>query len=185
MEFSLAVLLFTPHQFWDLTLGLEIPINVPPPLEGIKTNKPTRRINYLMQVLASMLLPQAWRDFAEYGSSPNRTLSICPEDSFLCGPFLHPTQLSPTPSTRQSSRLASGRALVAKSSWKPMCSGEAEPLGVRPSQMVSMEGCAGGSNQALQPAYTQGWGWVFIYLVLLYRPVMSGSSLKILCLLCQ
>ena len=66
-----------------------------------------------------------------------------------------------------------------------MCSGEAEPLGVRPSQMVSMEGSAGGSNPALQPDYTQGWGWVFIYLVLLYRSVMSGSSLKILCLLCQ
>lgn len=184
MEFSLAALLFTPHQFWDLTLGLEIPYKCSPTPQRYKnkqTNKKNKLVNASFGINASAT---SMKRLCRVWIFPKQNSEHLPRRLFFMWSFsTYHTALTHT--LYKGSRLASGRALVAKSSWKPMCSGEAEPLGVRPSQMVSMEGCAGGSNQALQPDYTQGWGWVFIYLVLLYRPVMSGSSLKILSLLCQ
>lgn len=83
-----------------------------------QTNKMNKFL-YLMRVWALIFLTQAWRDFVVYRSSPDRTRQLSWKAA-LCGPFLHPIYLSPTLSARQSLCLASGRALVAKSLWKPM-----------------------------------------------------------------
>ena len=138
-----------------------------------QTNK-KNKFFYLIQAWALIFLSQAWRDFVVYRSSPDGTQQFSWK-AVLRGPFLHPTYLSPTLSARQSLCLASGRALVAKSLWKPMHL-------VKNDHDETSDGFHGRFlwwHQPSAPAWLHQ-GWVFMYLVLLHRSVRSVSSLKIL-----
>lgn len=141
-----------------------------------QTNK-KNKFFYLIQVWALICLSQAWRDFVVYRSSPDGTLDSFPGRLFYVDLFYIPHTSHPHSLARQSLCLASGRALVAKSSWKPMYLVENDH------EVWDLHGFHGRFLWRHQPS-APVWlpqGWVFMYLVLLHKSVRSVCSLKILC----